>query len=86
MKKKILLIATVFMLATPFACDDLLTVEDAAQKASKELCDCYKTKSLSDCEKELNSNYSSYVNNDDFYSAFNKVNTCGVTITKKKDK
>ena len=85
MKKKILSVAAVFLFATPFACDDLNNVEDAAQKASKEFCDCYKTKSLSDCEKELNSRYSSYVNNDDFYSEFNRVNTCGVTITKKKD-
>jgi hypothetical protein len=83
MRKKILLIATVFLLAAPFACDDLLTVEDAAQKASRDFCDCYKTKSLSDCEKELNSKYSSYVNNDDFYSAFNNANSCGVTIYKK---
>ena len=84
MKKKFLLIATVFLFATPFACDDLLDVEDAAQKASKDFCDCYKTKSLSDCEKELNSKYSSYVYNDDFYSSFNKVNSCGVTIYKKE--
>jgi hypothetical protein len=83
MKKKILLVAAIFLLMTPFACEDLISVEEAAQKASKEFCDCYKTKSLSDCEKELNSKYSSYVNNDDFYSAFNKVNTCGASIYKK---
>ena len=84
MKKKVLLVTAIFLLAIPFACEDLVSVEEAAQKASKEFCDCYKTKSLSDCEKELNSSYSSYVNNDDFYSAFNNANTCGATIYKKK--
>jgi len=85
MKKKILLAAAVVSLTTLFACEDTLTTEDAAAKASREMCDCIKNKTQSECEKELNSNYSSYVNNDDFYKAFNNVNSCGITIYKKKE-
>jgi len=83
MKKKMILTAIAALLVIPFACDDTLTAEDAAKKAAKEFCDCYKDNSLSNCEDKLNSNYSSYVNDDDFYTTFNSANDCGVTIYKK---
>jgi len=85
MKKKFLMVASLAALIALLACEEILTTEEAASKASKEMCDCIKNKSRSDCEKELNSNYKTYVNNDDFYKAFNKVNDCGVTIYKKKE-
>jgi len=86
MKKKILLAAAVVSLMTLYACPDPeLTVEEAAAKASKEMCDCLNNKTESECEKDLNSHYGSFVNNDDFYSTFNKVNDCGITIYKTKE-
>ena len=94
MKKKNLLITALFLLLIPFACkeEEDNNIKDVAKKASKEFCDCYeKNNSLDDdeklkyCEEQLNSNYSSYVNNDAFYSAFNNANECGITITKKTE-
>ena len=84
MKKKIIITTVLTLLAIPFACDEILTAEDAAKKAAKDFCNCYETKSLSECEDELNSKYSSYVNDDEFYSTFNNENDCGITITQKK--
>jgi len=85
MKKKLLVWVALISMVTLYACDEVLTVEEAAAKASDEMCDCIKNKSESDCEKDLNSHFSSYVNNDDFYTAFNKVNNCGIQIYKKTD-
>lgn len=83
MKKKILLTAVVASLMTLFACEEISTVEDAAKKASEEMCDCIKNNTRSECEKKLNSNYSSYINNDEFYTKFNNINDCGITIRKE---
>ena len=84
MKKKILVTLSVASLLTLFGCpDDEITVEEAASKASKEMCDCIKDYSIEKCQEKLNSNYSFYANNDDFYATFNKVNNCGVTIKKE---
>ena len=81
MKKKILtLLVFAALIALP-ACEE--TTKDAAQKASKEMCDCIKDHSLSYCEDRINSNYSSYTGYDEFYTEFNKVNDCGITISKK---
>jgi len=82
MKKKILLLSAVvaLMVILP-ACEE--TAKEAAQKASKEMCDCLNDHSQSYCEDQLNSNYSSYKNDDAFYSEFNKVNDCNITISKK---
>ena len=82
MKKKILLLsAVVALMAMLPACEE--TAKDAAQKASKEMCDCLKDHSLSYCEDKINSNYSAYTGNDEFYTEFNKVNDCGVKISKQ---
>lgn len=68
--------------STSSSCDD--DVEDKAEKAAAEMCECIKEKSLSKCEDELNSNYSIYSNDDDFINAFNNAQDCDVTIYKKK--
>jgi hypothetical protein len=84
MKKKALLTITTVLLITPIACDDvILSVEEKAQKASAEFCECMKKNTLSKCEDELNSSYSYYSNNNDFIKAFNNANKCGATISKK---
>jgi hypothetical protein len=62
------------------ACDDILTDEERGEKASAEFCDCLKKNSLSDCEDELNRNYTIST---EFIEAFNKANDCDVTISKK---
>jgi hypothetical protein len=57
--------------------------EEKGETAAAEFCECFAEKSLSECEKELNSKYGAYDTNDDFISAFNAASTCGVTISKK---
>ncbi len=66
------------------SCEDLLSTEERAEKAAAETCECLKEKSRSKCEDELNSGYQYYVNEDDFIKAFNKAQTCGITIYKKE--
>lgn len=65
------------------SCEDYESTEDKAIKASEAFCECLETKSEQDCKKELNRNYGSEVNNNEFYRVFNSVNDCGVTIYKE---
>jgi len=87
--KKISVLAVCCVATMLFAlesCDpeDLLSVEEKAQKASNEFCECMKDNSLSTCKEKLNSNYGYYSQNDDFINAFNNANNCGITISKGK--
>jgi hypothetical protein len=66
------------------SCEDLLSTEERAEKAAAETCECLREKSRSKCEDELNANYRYYVDDDDFIKVFNKAQTCGITISKKK--
>jgi len=84
MKTKKILLAIAIVGIAIVACEEILTAEEQGEKASKEFCECYKNKSLSDCEDELNKNYSSYTYNNDFIDAFNNSNTCGAKITGTK--
>lgn len=67
------------------SCEDVLSTEERAEKAAAETCECLKEKSRSKCEDELNSGYQYYVNDDEFIKAFNKAQTCGITIYKKSE-
>ena len=85
MIKKILATITVVLCTTLLACDDdILNVKEKAEIASGEFCECMKKNSLNHCEDELNKKYGVYSNNKDFINAFNNVNSCGATISKKK--
>lgn len=83
MKNSKLLLIAILIAFCSSSCEGYESTEDRARKASEAFCDCLETKSEKDCEKELNRNYSSEVNNSEFYRVFNKVNDCGVTISKK---
>ena len=84
MKKKILLVCIFAGLFISPSCDDLLSVEDKAEKAAAEMCECLKTKSVSTCKDRLNDDYGHYADNDDFIKAFNNAQNCGATIYKEK--
>lgn len=85
MKKSVLpVIALLSGIIYVYSCEDLLSTEERAEKAAAETCDCLREKSRSKCEDELNANYKYYVDDDDFIKAFNKAQTCGITISKKK--
>jgi hypothetical protein len=82
--KSLILIAITIITISVFSnCEGILTVEEAASKASEEFCTCLKKNSMSTCEAELNNKYRSHLNNDKFYKEFNKVNNCGVYIYRK---
>ncbi len=83
MKNNKLLIIAILIIFCSSSCEEYESTEDKARRASEEFCDCLKTKKMEDCEKELNYNHSSEVNNSEFYRIFNNVNDCGVTIYKK---
>jgi hypothetical protein len=84
MKNKItlLVLITVGLFALQ-SCED---IEEKAEKASAEACECIKKKSRSKCEEELNDQYKQYVNNDEFIKTFNSTNTCNLYIYKKATK
>ena len=81
--KRLLSVATLGLGLFVFAsCDK--NVEEQARKASEEYCVCMdKYNSITKCDKELNSNYSSYTYNDAFYTEFNRVNRCYIEIRRK---
>jgi hypothetical protein len=82
MKKKTLLLSSLAALAFSLAgCD---SAEEKGRQAAAEFCDCIKTNSVSDCETQINKNYSLFTNDDNFYSSFNSSNTCNATIYKKE--
>jgi hypothetical protein len=83
MKKKILLSVLVTGFIMLPACDDILSSKEKGERASAEFCECMKKNSLSKCESELNSNYKYYTDDDEFIKAFNNVNDCNITISKK---
>jgi len=83
MKKKFYLTFAVISLFALSACDDIQTAEEAAEEAAITYCDCLKNNSKSKCDDQLNSKYKSFVNNDEFYRVFNRVNGCNATISKK---
>jgi len=66
------------------SCDDLLSTEEQAEKASVEMCECIKDNSLNTCKDKLNDKYGHYANDDDFIKAFNNAQDCGITIYKDK--
>ena len=85
-KRKILILAVVSAgLFICSSCDDLLSVEDKAEKAAAEMCECIKTKSVDTCKKNLDDDYGHYANNDKFIKAFNNAQNCGVTVYKEKN-
>ncbi|MDR1723652.1 MAG: hypothetical protein LBR84_06920 [Tannerella sp.] len=81
LRKVLVLAASVIML---LSCDELFNSAEKGRQASAEACNCIKSKSVSECEDELNKKYGYYDNDDDFISAFNSANTCNITIYKKK--
>jgi hypothetical protein len=83
MKKVTVSAAFIVMMALCNASScDIEDNESRGLQAAKEFCDCYRTKSRSDCEDALNAKYK-YRIDDDFIDAFNKSQTCGATLYKK---
>lgn len=84
MKKTVLHFVVIILacFAMSSSCDDD-SIEEKAEKAAAEMCECIKEKSVSKCEDELNSDYGYYANDNDFINAFNDAQDCGVTIYKK---
>ncbi|MDR1339041.1 MAG: hypothetical protein LBK58_03175 [Prevotellaceae bacterium] len=56
-------------------------IEEQAQEAAIEFCNCFKAKSENACLEELKSNYrqSDYMDKR-FIEAFNKAQSCGVEL------
>ena len=65
------------------SCEDIASVEEQAEKAAAEACECIKNKSVSTCKDQLNDDYGHYANNEDFIRAFNSAQKCGITIYKE---
>jgi hypothetical protein len=61
--------------------DDKASATEKGQEAAAAFCECYSAKSKNDCLEELKDNYSATVYmKDDFISAFNKAQKCGVEL------
>ena len=83
MKKKKFLFIIIAGFLTGSTCD-VPSVEDKAETAAAEMCECYKTKSLNTCKEQLDKKYGQYANNDTFIKAFNNAQDCGITVSKQK--
>jgi len=77
--KQFFFIATFAISVLFISCDSMK--ESKGQKASKEACECIKKKTLKECEDEMNSKY---VITSKFIDDFNKENSCGIKLEKKK--
>ncbi|MDR2628355.1 MAG: hypothetical protein LBC40_10015 [Dysgonamonadaceae bacterium] len=87
LKKQYALYASVALFAAVFyGCPEEDTLEEDAQKAAAEYCECLESKSHNECLEELNDNYGKYAyENSKFMEAFNKAQTCGEEIVFEED-
>ncbi len=79
MKKLLPFSVILFLTATILSsCEDQ---EDRGRNAGKDFCDCYKTKSVDQCNDEFHDDYGSQNISDDFKKGFDaEAKKCGIVL------